>query len=193
MSGFDNEVVYASNVDFSGAPTVNPTLITDGKMLIASSTPNTHGTHINVGTITSSDGSIDVTYVNPNIDISSIGGIVSLGGVTMDLTIADNQVDLFTTGSKRFVVVGISFVGVDVDTVTESGQLSIGWTAPLYNDVGTITVSSLTTTDETIVQIPFPGDTIPPVPVSTTVKATVATPVGATADVEKVYLIGFYI
>lgn len=57
MAGFDNDVVYAANVDFSGASPVTGQVTTNGQMLIgATASPN-----IRVGTITSTGGSITVT------------------------------------------------------------------------------------------------------------------------------------
>jgi hypothetical protein len=47
MSGFDNDVVYAANVDFSGNSTVTGQFTTDGQMLIGS----TAAPNIKVGTI----------------------------------------------------------------------------------------------------------------------------------------------
>ncbi len=70
MSGFDNEVVYASNVDFSGAPTVNPTMTLDGQLLIASTLPNTHGTHINVGVLSLANTTLSTAFSTPNLQIN---------------------------------------------------------------------------------------------------------------------------
>ena len=67
MAGFENNVVYADNVDFTGstAPTAQVTVA--GQLLIGTgSTPA-----ISVGKLYSSDSSILVNYVAPNINLRS--------------------------------------------------------------------------------------------------------------------------
>lgn len=75
MSGFDNEVLIAKNADFSTAGankgSVANGLNADGKIWIGSTTPNVGGTNVNVGTITSPNGTITVGYSSPNITLSS--------------------------------------------------------------------------------------------------------------------------
>lgn len=63
-SGFD--VVYADNVDFSGGATPTAQITTDGQLLIG----NTAGSpKIRVGTLTSTGGSVAITYSAPNINL----------------------------------------------------------------------------------------------------------------------------
>lgn len=70
MPGFDNEVVYARNVDFSNGYPVTGQITTDGQLLIGSTAfPN-----IVAGFITSSDASITVTNGPGTIDITTLGG-----------------------------------------------------------------------------------------------------------------------
>ncbi len=71
MSGFDNEVVYANNVDFSGGSPVSAKLISDGQMLIASTALNAGGTNVNVGRIISPDASVTIGYSSPNITLQA--------------------------------------------------------------------------------------------------------------------------
>ena len=74
MPGFDNEVVYARNVDFSNGYPVTGQITTDGQLLIGSTAfPN-----IMVGNITSSDASITVTNGPGTIDITTVGGTAGL-------------------------------------------------------------------------------------------------------------------
>ena len=83
MPGFDNEVVYAKNVDFSNGYPVTGQMTTDGQLLIGSTAfPN-----IVVGYITSSDASITVTNGPGTIDITTVGGG---GGITWS-NISANQ------------------------------------------------------------------------------------------------------
>lgn len=80
MAGFRNsgtiDVVYADNVDFSGAAIPSPSVTTNGQLLIGStSAPN-----IKVGYITSINSSVTVTNGSGTIDLSvAAGGGLSLG------------------------------------------------------------------------------------------------------------------
>lgn len=77
MAGFDNDVIYGTNIDLSNSLAGrggNATLLTDGQMLIATTATNAGGTHVNVGTITSPGGTITVGYSTPNITLDLAGG-----------------------------------------------------------------------------------------------------------------------
>jgi hypothetical protein len=78
MAGFDNDVVYGTNLDFStaGALGGNATILTDGQMLIGTTALNVGGTHINVGTITSPNSSIVVGFSTPNITLQTNTSII---------------------------------------------------------------------------------------------------------------------
>lgn len=90
MPGFDNGVVFASNVDFTSnrVSSGDATMLTDGQLLIAHTALNAGGTHINPGVLTSPNGTITVGYSNPNITLDVTSGpdlhaaryIVSAGG-----------------------------------------------------------------------------------------------------------------
>src|SRR5574338_1448725 len=92
MAGYFNGVVNAKNADFTQT---NPFLtgesnglITNGQLWIGSTSTNAGGTHINVGNLTSPDGSINIGYSSPNITLQTSGTsdlhtarfIVSAGG-----------------------------------------------------------------------------------------------------------------
>jgi len=69
MAGFDNEVLYANNVDFSGGFPVTGKVVADGQLLIGSTaTPN-----IKVGTLASSNGTITITNGSGTIDLVASG------------------------------------------------------------------------------------------------------------------------
>lgn len=74
MAGFQNDVVFANNVDFSGQGIPAATISTNGQLLIGSTALNAGGTHINVGNLTSPDGSIAIGYASPNITLQALGG-----------------------------------------------------------------------------------------------------------------------
>lgn len=71
MSGFDNDVMYAKNADFTSADNQNVSelngLVTNGKLWIGSTSTNVGGTHINVGSLTSPNSSITFGYSSPDI------------------------------------------------------------------------------------------------------------------------------
>ncbi len=68
MSGFDNEVLYANNVDFSGAFPVSGKVIADGQLLIGS----TASPNIRVSTLTPGAG-INIQNSSGSIVISATG------------------------------------------------------------------------------------------------------------------------
>lgn len=81
MAGFDNDVIYGTNIDLSGSGSGQggtATLLTNGQMLIASTALNAGGTHVNVGTLTSPSGTLTIGYSSPNItlDVASSGVVV---------------------------------------------------------------------------------------------------------------------
>lgn len=78
MAGFENDIVYAKNGDFSQADNQSASLsnglITNGQLWIGSTATNAGGTNINVGNIVSTDSSITVGYSTPNITLVVAGG-----------------------------------------------------------------------------------------------------------------------
>jgi len=70
MSGFDNQTMFANNVDFTGSSNVQPRVTTNGQLLIGS----TASPNIQVGTLTSPDGSVTIGYSSPNITLKAAGG-----------------------------------------------------------------------------------------------------------------------
>ena len=73
MAGFANDVVYANNGDFSIAGSnkgsIANGLLTNGQFWIGSTALNVGGTHINVGTLTSPNGTVTIGYSSPNITL----------------------------------------------------------------------------------------------------------------------------
>lgn len=72
------QTVFGINADFSGNVTPSQVngLQTDGQIWIASTALNAGGTHINVGSLVSPDGSITIGYSSPNITLRASGGVV---------------------------------------------------------------------------------------------------------------------
>jgi hypothetical protein len=83
-AGFGNSIVYAHNVDFTGNAVVTGQITTNGQLLIGNSSfPN-----IRAGTITSTGGSITISYSAPNINLEVAGGsgIQTIDGDTGSIT-----------------------------------------------------------------------------------------------------------
>jgi len=76
MAGFENDVVYALNADFTKsdnqAPSSSNGLATNGQLWIGSTAANAGGTHINVGTLTSPNGTLSFGYSSPNITVEVV-------------------------------------------------------------------------------------------------------------------------
>ncbi len=80
MAGFDNDVMYAENVDFSGGTPVTGKVTTNAQLLIGSSVaPN-----IKVGQLTSPLGTIQIGYSSPNITLDLTGGSSAIEKITGD-------------------------------------------------------------------------------------------------------------
>ncbi len=85
MSGFENDVMYAKNSDYTAADNQNVLesngLATNGQMWIGTTALNTGGTHINVGRLTSPGGTVTIGYSSPNITLeAAAGGVTSITG-----------------------------------------------------------------------------------------------------------------
>lgn len=72
MAGFDNDVMYASNVDFTGGSPVTGKVTTNGQLLIGS----TASPNIRVGTLASAGGTITITVGAGTIDLATSGSAV---------------------------------------------------------------------------------------------------------------------
>jgi hypothetical protein len=112
MPGFDNEVVYAKNVDFSNGYPVSGKITTDGQLLIGSTAfPN-----IMVGYITSSDASITVTNGPGTIDITTAGGGITWSAISADQTLAvDNGYLCIGGATLNLALPVISAVGTTIE------------------------------------------------------------------------------
>lgn len=104
MAGFENDVMYAKNADFTQADNQAPTeangLVTNGQLWIGSTSTNAGGTHINVGTLTSPGGSVTIGYSSPNITLESTASTAKVFTAYILNTTSDNL-----TGDGTFVTV----------------------------------------------------------------------------------------
>ena len=139
MPGFDNEVVYARNVDFSNGYPVTGQITTDGQLLIGSTAfPN-----IMVGYITSTDLSITVTNSAGNIDLSVVGGGITWSNIAANQTLVINN-GYFCSGggALSLALPAVSAVGDTIEIVL-IGSASFTVTQGAGQS---ITLGSITTT-----------------------------------------------
>ncbi len=77
MSGFDNDVVFGKNADFTRSDNQNVLetngLSTNGQLWIGTTSANVGGTHINVGSLSSPLGTLSIGYSSPNITLDVAG------------------------------------------------------------------------------------------------------------------------
>jgi hypothetical protein len=168
MAGFSNDVVYGSNIDFSGQSNPAATMTLDNQILIGSTALNAGGTHCNIVTLTAGS----------NIGFSNVAGVFTInntapppaGGVTSAIGTA-NQVlvngltgagnaqtgavtfttpqDIATTSSVTFGNVTMGAGGaLRTSTVAGNSLLLQGYdtdTGPAYTTFATITAGTTPT------------------------------------------------
>lgn len=105
--------MYAKNADFTAADNQAVVeangLITNGQMWIGSTATNVGGTHINVGSITSS--TLTIGYSSPNITINVPGGAAITSVVTANATpqfVLSGTVETLDFGTSTNLVLGSS-------------------------------------------------------------------------------------
>lgn len=107
MPGFDNSVVYANNVNFTGEEN-NPveTMIEDGQLIIGSEALNAGGTHINIGNIVSLTPGILVGYVSPNITLDLAGGGAGIDQIAVNSATGTGTNPVVPDGAGQITVLG---------------------------------------------------------------------------------------
>lgn len=196
MSGFDNDVVYGKNADFTTSDNQdvneNNGLVEDGKLWIGSTALNVGGTHINVGSLVCSDGSVSIEYVSPNLDIK-MTGIQCIRTETVDMK-STGVTPLFTP-TADFIVLSISFVGVDITGTIGLPTMNFGWTASSYNDLANGNTSNVSATDRyCIINAAFGVVDSPILPSGSTLNVNVTSAdATATTNTQRIDIIGYYV
>lgn len=109
MGGFANDVLVASNVNFTGLSGVAgkaATISTNGEMIIGSTALNAGGTHINIGTLTSPSGTLTIGYSSPNITIDLAGGSTGIDSIQVDTTTGAGTNPVLPTGAGLITITG---------------------------------------------------------------------------------------
>jgi len=139
MSGFDNDVVFAKNADFSQSDNQNVSesngLATNGQLWIGSTATNAGGTHISVGSLTSPGGTITIGYSSPNITLEASASVpTTFTANSGSATPSSNNLNIFgaitTAGTSPLVTTGAG------STITAVAQLSQALAAGDSSKVG---------------------------------------------------------
>lgn len=100
MAGFENDVVFAKNADFTRADNQDVVeangLITNGQLWVGSTALNAGGTHINVGSLTSPSGTVGIGYATPDITLTT--------GPTLATTYTENSGSATPSGQNLNVL-----------------------------------------------------------------------------------------
>lgn len=130
MAGFDNDVMYANNVDFRGVKPIVGQVTSDGQLLIGA----TASPHIRAATLTAGTG-ITVTNAAGSITISGTGGGLNWSTIGASQTLAVDNGYFCTAGATLALLlpavssvgdmIGISLDGSTGFTVTQGAGQSI--------------------------------------------------------------------
>ena len=162
MSGFDNEVLYANNVDFRGVQPVVAQMTTNGQLLIGASV----SPYIRAAVPTSSDGSVTITTGAGTLDFTATsavanyitnsgtanpsgGNLLVVGGPGITTSAAGNTV---TVNNLIFTDRGSS-----IAVFTNTGSFStaaITLTLPATVSQGDMVSFIASTSDTLILQLP---------------------------------------
>ena len=153
MAGFENDIVFAKNADFTQADNQAPTeangLATNGQLWVGTTATNAGGTHINVGTITSPDASVIVGYSSPNITLTAVGvSPTTFDGDTGTATPAMNVI-ILAGGTGITTSAAGNTVTFDVDgavvaqTITGDSGGALSPTAGNWNLLGSGSITTV--------------------------------------------------
>lgn len=122
MAGFENDVVFALNGDFTQADNQTPVeangLVTNGDLWIGSTALNAGSTHINVGNIIST--SLTVNYSSPDITIETNGGGSPIEQITIDNSTGAGTNPVLPDGSGNFTITGAQQVNASLPNVIQT-------------------------------------------------------------------------
>jgi len=147
MAGFENDVVYAKNADFTQldnqAASETNGLQLDKQIWVGSTVANAGGTHVNVLTLTAGTG-VTVTQAATTLTIALAGG-----GVAVEHLTADSGGQLNPDGANNF-----NLLGSGSFTTVGSGSTITGTLTGLTNHAvlvgaGTTTITKIAATANT--------------------------------------------
>ena len=135
MAGFDNDVMYAENVDFTGGSTVEGRVTSNGQLLIGS----TVAPNIRVGSLSSTGGSVTITTGSGTINLeagasvpttfNADSGSATPAANTLILAGGTNGIDTTASGNT----VTFNFDVTEVPTLATSYPCDSGTATPAAN------------------------------------------------------------
>lgn len=148
MAGFDNDVVYASNVDFTGSATVTGQFTTNGQLLIGS----TAAPYARVGSLTSTGATVTISTGAGTINLEAGAAVpttftADAGSATPalnNLTIAggSNGIDTSASGSTVTLNFDVAETGCITTVNGDSGSATATANAISIVGAGTVSTSS---------------------------------------------------
>lgn len=126
MAGFENDIVFAKNADFTQtdnqAPDESNGLVTNGQLWIGSTVVNAGNTHINVGNITSS--TLTIGYSSPDITIETAGGGNPIEQITVDNSSGTGTNPVLPTAGGNITITGGQVVNASLPNVIQTHSLA---------------------------------------------------------------------
>jgi hypothetical protein len=120
MAGFDNDTMYADNVDFSGSATPVPTVTLDGQLLIGS----TAAPNIRVATLIAG-ANITITNGAGTIQIDATGGGAgTVSGLTPDAFTPPGSSPVIPNGGGNIIVTGAQIPASNLANVIQTNSLA---------------------------------------------------------------------
>lgn len=136
MAGFENDIVYAKNADFTQADNQSATeangLATNGQLWVGTTAVNAGGTHVNVGQLTSPNSSITIGYSSPNITLVT-------NAATVGQTITGDSGGALSPSGGNWNILGRS----GSKTAGTGNTLTVR--SPPFSQIGASATSSLNT------------------------------------------------
>lgn len=126
MAGFRNDVMFASNVDFTGSIAVTPQVTSNGQLLIGS----TVAPNIRVGSLTSSDNTLTITVGAGTIDLITTG-------TSVGKTITGDSGGALSPTAGNWNILGLS------GSKTSGTASTLTVKSPPFSQVGASATSSL--------------------------------------------------
>lgn len=152
MPGFDNNVMYADNVDFRGVQPVVPQVTTNGQLLIGSTaTPNIRVNTLTPGsgvTITNGPGTITIGLTGGGSAVEHLtgntGGQLNPDGSNNFNIIGSNGINIAGSGSTLTVTNAQGgFPWVDVTTATQALSVQTGYVTDHTNVTYTLPATAV--------------------------------------------------
>ena len=139
MAGWDNDIAYAKNADFTGSATVTESngLFTDKQIWVGSTVANAGGTHVNVLTLTQGPG-VSILQAATTLTIGLTGGSSAIETIT-----PNSGISVVPDGSGNVSILGTGSITTVGSLNTETIQLTGLTNHAVLVGAGTATISKV--------------------------------------------------